>query len=336
MHRQLPLASITPKRVDAVAAAERASSFTKRSIKNASKLDGLLLAMTMLDLTTLEGKDSVEKARGLCRKAARPYVGPDLGVAISPVAAVCVYPSLVATCVVALRSTRVKVASVATGFPSGQYPLDVRVEDVKRAVADGADEIDMVINRGAFLAGRYDEVASEIRAFKHACVRADGTLAHLKVILETGELETLDNVRLASDIAIKAMASVDDELGVPERDPFGTADFIKTSTGKVQPAATMPVTLVMLEAIRDWHLRTGRLVGMKPAGGIRTSKQALHYLVMVQETLGVLSVPGWEGSPWLTPDYFRFGASALCNDILRQIAWLRRGTYMAGHDFSES
>lgn len=295
-------------------AAERAASFTKRSIKASAKMEGLLLALSMVDLTTLEGKDSPEKARALCRKAVRPDPSMDL----PSVAAVCVYPNLVGVCKEELRLTeggeKVNVASVATGFPSGQYPLDVRLEDVRRAVADGADEIDMVINRGAFLAGRYDEVAEEIRQVKRACGKA-----HLKVILETGELETLDNVRKASDISLEVLAEFEEQPG--------HYDFIKTSTGKVQPAATMPVTLVMLEAIRDCWFRTGRKFGMKPAGGIRTAKQSLHYLVMVKETLG---------DEWLSPHLFRFGASALCNDILRQIRWLKTGVYAAGYDQSEA
>jgi len=319
--------------VDTVMAQERAASFTKRSIKTSSKLAALKLALSMMDLTTLEGKDSIEKARGLCRKAIRPFERDVdlLGEALPSAAAVCVYPSLVETCVDALRGTNVKVASVATGFPSGQYPLDVRLDDVRRAVAAGAHEIDMVINRGAFLAGRYDEVADEIRLTKKACERADGTFAHLKVILETGELETLDNVRRASDLSIDALLSHDHAPG--------DIDFIKTSTGKVVPAATMPVTLVMLEAIRDCYTRTGRVIGMKPAGGIRSAKQAVQYLVMVRETMGPLRVPGFEhaaGNPWLTPDYFRFGASTLCNDILRQIVRLKTGRYMAHYDFSEA
>ena len=307
---------------------ERAASFTKRSIKTSSKLAGLRLALSMLDLTTLEGKDSPEKARALCRKAVRPYERDVevLGEALPSVAAVCVYPALVEVCKENLANSTVKVASVATGFPSGQYPLGVRLEDVRRAVAAGADEIDMVINRGAFLSGRYDEVADEITQTKLACARADGTAAHLKVILETGELETLDNVRRASDLAMRAMANAN----MPPHSHGG--DFIKTSTGKVQPAATMPVTLVMLEAIRDWYLETGQIIGMKPAGGIRSAKQSLHYLVMVKETLGALP----DGDAWLSPDYFRFGASTLCNDILRQIVRLKTGKYMAGYDFSEA
>ena len=314
-------------------AAERAASFTKRSIKSAAKKSGLLLALSMLDLTTLEGKDSVEKVRGLCRKAVTPDPSRP---GLPHVAAVCVYPSLVAVASHALKGSGVKVASVATGFPSGQYPLAVRLDDVRLAIADGADEIDMVINRGAFLAGRHDEVADEIREVKRACMEPLGRgrhPAHLKVILETGELDTLDNVRLASDLAIRAMADVDDECAsLMQVEGLRPVDFIKTSTGKVQPAATMPVTLVMLEAIRDWYVATGLRVGMKPAGGIRTAKQALHYLVMVKETLGHL--PG--GEAWLAADHFRFGASTLCNDILRQLQWLETGRYAAAHDFPDA
>jgi deoxyribose-phosphate aldolase len=211
----------------------------------------------------------------------------------------------------------VKIASVATGFPSGQYPLEVRLEDVRQAMAAGADEIDMVINRGAFLAGRVDEVAHEIREIKSACGHG-----HLKIILETGELETYDAVRRASDLAIEAASSV------PGADPLQDGEvFIKTSTGKIAPAATMPVTLVMLEAIRDHFLATGIRIGMKPAGGIRTAKQALHYLVMVKETLG---------DAWLSPHLFRFGASTLANDILRQLTKQASGRYMNAYDFSEA
>ncbi|MBL8764173.1 MAG: deoxyribose-phosphate aldolase [Phycisphaerae bacterium] len=293
--------------VDRVMVEARAASFTKRSIKAASKLRALMLVLSMLDLTTLEGKDSEEKVRSLCRKARRPSEKFE---DLPSMAAICVYPRLVATAKRELAGSTVRVASVATGFPSGQYPLDVRLDDTRRAVGEGADEIDMVISRGAFLAGRHGEVADEIRAFKHACGPA-----HLKVILETGELETLDNVRRASDLAIGA-----------------GADFIKTSTGKVQPAATMPVTLVMLEAIRDHALRTGRCVGMKPAGGIAAAKLAIQYLIMVKETLGPLE----SGGRWLTPEFFRFGASSLANDVLRQIAWVREGRYAARYDFSEA
>lgn len=300
--------------VDRTSIEARSSSFTKRSIKTESKLHGLLLSMAMIDLTTLEGKDSPEKVRSICRKAIRPCEQDEevLGFRIPPVAAVCVYPSLVPVAKEALGGSGVKVASVATGFPSGQYPIEIRLDDTRRAVEAGADEIDMVINRGAFLAGRLGEVAEEIREVKAACGPA-----HLKVILETGELETFDNVRAASDLAIEA-----------------GADFIKTSTGKVQPAATMPVTLIMLEAVRDCYLETGKIVGVKPAGGIRTAKQALHYLVMVNETVGAL--PGLDRSPWMTADWFRFGASALANDILRQVFKLKGGRYMAGYDFSEA
>lgn len=291
---------------------ERAASFTRRSIKTSAKQSGLRLALSMLDLTTLEGKDSPEKVRSLCRKAIRPDVNDPT---LPHVAAICVYPAMVETAARELASfnasspTKVHVASVATGFPSGQYPLAVRLDDTRRAIDAGADEIDMVISRGLFLAGERGRVFDEIAATKEAC----GSRAHLKVILETGELETYDHVRQASDLAIAA--------GLTD------GDFIKTSTGKVQPAATMPVTLVMLEAIRDHYLRTGVKIGMKPAGGIRTAKQSLHYLVMVKETLG---------DGWLTPRLFRFGASTLTNDILMQLGKERTGHYMAAHDFAEA
>lgn len=302
--------------VDPVMLEQRAAMFTKRSIKTASKLRGLRLAMSMLDLTTLEGKDSPEKVRGLCRKAVRPYEGR-IDPPVPSVAAVCVYPALVATAKTELQGSTVKIASVATGFPSGQYSLDVRLRDVREAVEAGADEIDMVINRGAFLSGRYEDVATEIREVKASCGEA-----HLKIILETGELETYDLVRRASDLAIDAGSSVSGAPSLQDGEVF-----IKTSTGKVVPAATMPVTLVMLEAIRDHFLATGIRIGMKPAGGIRTAKQALHYLVMVKETLG---------DDWLSPHLFRFGASSLANDILRQIIKQATGKYMAAHDFSEA
>lgn len=301
-------------------AGRRAASFTTRSIKASAKLAGLKLALAMTDLTTLEGKDSPEKVRSLCRKAVRPFERDEelLGERLPHVAAVCVYPSMVGVCAESLRGTGVRVASVATGFPSGQYPLAVRLRDTGQAIADGADEIDMVINRGAFLSGRYGLVAEEIREVAAVCDAA-GRDVHLKVILETGELETLDSVRRASDIAIACI-----------RD----GDFIKTSTGKVSPAATMPVTLVMLEAIRDEFLRGGRRIGMKPAGGIRTAKQALHYLVMIQETLG--HMPGDRGCEWLSPALFRFGASSLVNDLLRQLVKHRTGSYAASFDLSEA
>ncbi len=293
--------------IDRVMLEARAASFTKRSIKTSAKFQGLMLAMSMIDLTTLEGKDSPEKVRSLCRKAIRPFESDEavLGVRVPSVGAVCVYPTLVPIAKEEVAGSTVKVAAVATGFPSGQYPIAVRLEDTTRAVEAGADEIDMVISRGAFLAGRYDEVAEEIAQVKAAC-----GAAHLKVILETGELETYDNIRRASDLAIGA-----------------GADFIKTSTGKVQPAATLASTLVMLEAIRDCFLRTGKVIGMKPAGGIRTAKQALQYLVMVKETLG---------DAWLTPHRFRIGASTLANDLLRQAVRVKTGRYMAGYDFSEA
>jgi deoxyribose-phosphate aldolase len=299
--------------VDSVMVQQRAASFTRRSIKTESKAAGLRLAISMLDLTTLEGKDSPEKVRALCRKAVQPYEGQIIP-PVPSVAAVCVYPNHVRTASKMLIGTGVHVASVATGFPSGQYPLEVRLRDVSAAVEAGADEIDMVINRGAFLAGRTNEVAEEIRQVWQAC---EG--AHLKIILETGELETYDNVRRASDLAIEAV----DSAGVLQDGEV----FIKTSTGKISPAATMPVTLVMLEAIRDHFLASGVRIGMKPAGGIRTAKSALHYLVMVKETLG---------DAWLTPDLFRFGASSLTNDLLRQLLKGLTGQYMAMHDFSEA
>jgi deoxyribose-phosphate aldolase len=287
--------------VDQVMAEERAASFAKRSIKTAAKLAGLKLAVSMMDLTTLEGKDTPGKVAYLCRKALQPI---EAKYDVPPCAAVCVYPSMVKYARKFLGTdSPVHVASVATGFPSGQYPLRTRLDEVRRAVNDGADEIDMVIDRGAFLAGEHALVFDEIAAVKEAC-----GAAHLKVILETGELVTLDNVRLASQIAMEA-----------------GGDFIKTSTGKVNPAATMPVTLVMLEAIRDYFFATGIRIGMKPAGGIRTSKQALAYLVMVKETLG---------DDWLNPDLFRFGASTLVNDVLMQIAKLADGNYQSSDYFS--
>lgn len=308
--------------VDATMAARRAESFAKRSIKAASKAQALRMAMGMLDLTTLEGKDTPEKVRALCRKAMQPLslpAGLDAfkGGPVPAVAAVCVYPTLVPVAREALAGSGVKVAAVATGFPSGQYPLEVRLQDCRRAVEAGADEIDMVISRGLYLAGRYDEIADEIRQTRAACGHA-----HLKIILETGELETLDHVRHASDLAIEAASSVP---GVPA--PADGDVFIKTSTGKVQPAATMPVTLVMLEAIRDHFLHTGVRIGMKPAGGIRTAKQAIAYLVMVKETLG---------DEWLVPGLFRFGASALANDLARQILRMETGRYAAQYDTTES
>ena len=321
------MTSISPSpTVDAIMAERRAKSFTTRSIKKDAKMQGLKMALSMVDLTTLEGKDSPEKVRSICRKAVRPLEGRD---DIPSVAAVCFYPSMVEIARRELEGTGVKIASVATGFPSGQFPLAVRLDDTRRAIEDGADEIDMVINRGALLAGREDEVAEEIRRVGALCRDAwSGTRhVHLKVILETGELVSLDNVRRASDVAIGAMS----DCGLLDEPGGG---FIKTSTGKVSPAATMPVTLVMLQAIADEYRRSGRFVGMKPAGGIRAAKAALHYLVMVKETLEHVT-PG-PGCGWLTPGLFRFGASSLANDLLRQIVKQERGVYPAGFDFSEA
>jgi len=284
-------------------AEERAVAFAKRSIKSAAKLQGLKLAVAMMDLTTLEGKDTPGKIAYLCSKALRPI---DSKYDVPSCAAVCVYPNMVRHARRLLgENSPVKVASVATGFPSGQYPLRTRLEEAKRAVRDGADEVDMVIDRGAFLTGDYAKVFDEI-----AAVKGISRPAHLKVILETGELVTCDNIRRASQLAMEA-----------------GADFIKTSTGKVNPAATPPVTLVMLEAIRDYFFATGRRVGMKPAGGIRTAKQALAYLVMLAETLG---------DDWLTPELFRFGASTLLNDVLMQIVKTVDGGYQSVDYFALS
>jgi deoxyribose-phosphate aldolase len=296
-----PLFYPPPPPVDAVAVEERAAALGKRSIKKAAKVAGLKLAVRMMDLTTLEGKDTPGKVAQLCAKALTPLAGDD---DIGPCAAICVYPNLVPAAKRALAGSSVKVASVATAFPSGQSPLEVKLEDVRRAVDMGADEIDMVIDRGAMLAGDYAKVFDEIAATKVACGPA-----HLKVILETGELGSYDVVRRASEIGIAA-----------------GGDFIKTSTGKVQPAATPAVTLVMLQAIADHYQASGRRIGMKPAGGVRTAKQALHYLVLVKETLG---------DAWLTPDLFRFGASALLNDVLMQLEKERTGAYQAAEDFSK-
>jgi deoxyribose-phosphate aldolase len=286
--------------VDQVAVEERAASLAKRSIKRESKLWALETAVRMMDLTTLEGADTPGKVAALCSKAVRP---DPVDRTVPSVAAVCVYPNLVPVAREKLAGSGVKVAAVATGFPSGQYPTEVKLADVRAAVELGADEIDMVIDRGAFLSGRYAKVYDEICRVKEACGEA-----HLKVILETGELGTYDNVRRASLLAMAA-----------------GADFIKTSTGKVQPAATLPVTLVMLEAIRDVHEETGRQVGMKPAGGIRTAKQAVQYLVLLHETLGL---------DWMTPDLFRFGASTLLNDVLMQIRKQKTGAYQSPDYFT--
>jgi len=289
--------------IDPIMVEERANSFTKRSLKTSAKLAGLKLAVSVCDLTTLEGKDTPGKVAWLCRKALQPA---DPKYDVPPCAAVCVYPNMTKYARKFLGTgSPVKIAAVATGFPSGQYPLRTKLEEVRRTVADGADEIDMVIDRCAFLTGEHARMFDEIAATKEAC-----GAAHLKVILETGELVTYDNVRLASEIAMRA-----------------GGDFIKTSTGKIAPAATLPVTLVMLEAIRDYFFATGIRIGMKPAGGIRTARQALAYLVMVKETLG---------DDWLTPDLFRIGASTLVNDLLMQIAKCAEGNYQAAEYFSMS
>ena len=300
--------------VDEIGAKERASSLSSRSIKSESKLWALKTAISMLDLTSLEGKDSKDKVFAMCQKAKHPLPGDD---SIPHVAAVCVYPRLVKCAKKALNNSGVKVASVASAFPSGQYSLKLKIEDVKKCISDGAEEVDMVISRGEFLSGNFEYVYYEIKQIKDACVAASELMrkrnssrneVHLKVILETGELETYDNVRTASFIAM-----------------FAGADFIKTSTGKVQPAATLPVTLVMLEAIRDYYNETGIRIGMKPAGGIKTANIAISYLVLVKETLG---------NEWLTPDMFRLGASSVLNDLLKQIQEQRTGFYQNADYFT--
>jgi deoxyribose-phosphate aldolase len=288
--------------VDKVGIEARAAALGTRSVKTTAKAQAIDLAIRMVDLTTLEGADTPGKVRALSAKALRPDPADP---ACPPVAALCVYPAMVPVAASVLAGSGVHLASVATAFPSGQAPLDVKLADTRDAVAGGADEIDMVISRGAFLAGDYQKVFDEIVAIKEAC-RTSGRGAHLKVILETGELATYDNVRRASWLAMLA-----------------GADFIKTSTGKVPVAATLPVTLVMLEAVRDFRASTGRQVGVKPAGGIRTTKDAIKYLVMINETVG---------DDWLHPDWFRFGASSLLNDLLMQRTKLTTGHY-AGPDY---
>src|SRR5499427_6784727 len=299
---ELPLEPRLPRigSVDAVALEARAGELAKRSIKKESKLQALELAIRMMDLTTLEGADTPGKVAALCSKAVRP---DPTDTSIPSVAAVCVYPNLVPTAVERLRGTDVRVASVATAFPSGQSPLPAKLEEVRWVVEQGADEVDMVIDRGAFLSGRYAKVYDEIVRVKEAIGSA-----HLKVILETGELGTYDNVRRASLLAMAA-----------------GADFIKTSTGKIPSAATLPVALCMLEAIRDVHEETGRVVGFKPAGGVREAKQAVQHLVLVHETLG---------TEWLTPDLYRIGASSLLNDVLMQIRKERTGAYQSPDYFT--
>jgi len=289
--------------VDQVGAEARAAMLGTRSIKTTAKEFAIDLAIQMVDLTTLEGQDTRGKVRALSAKAMRP----DPADPTCPrVAAVCVYPDMVATARETLGTSGVHVAAVATAFPSGRAAMDIKLADTQDAVEAGADEIDMVIDRGAFLSGRYLEVFEEIVAVREACNRPDGTAAHLKVIFETGELQTYDNVRRASWLAMMA-----------------GADFIKTSTGKIQPAATLPVTLVMLEAVRDFREATGQMIGVKPAGGIRTSKDAIKYLVMVNEVAG---------PDWLDPDWFRFGASTLLNDLLMQRTKMKTGRY-SGPDY---
>jgi deoxyribose-phosphate aldolase len=289
--------------VDQVGAEARAARLATRSIKSTAKELAVDLAIRMVDLTTLEGQDTHGKVRALSAKALRPDPADPT---CPQVAAVCVYPDMVAAAKEVVGGSGVNVAAVATAFPSGRAARDIKLADTQDAVEAGADEIDMVIDRGAFLSGRYLEVFEEIGAVREACQRPDGTHAHLKVIFETGELATYDNVRRASWLAMTA-----------------GADFIKTSTGKVQPAATLPVTLVMLEAVRDFRDATGRMVGVKPAGGIRTSKDAIRYLVMVNEVAG---------AEWLDPAWFRFGASTLLNDLLMQRTKMRTGRY-SGPDY---
>ncbi|CAM3492305.1 deoxyribose-phosphate aldolase [Nocardioides dubius] len=284
--------------VDQVGAEARAASLGTRSIKTSAKEFAIDLAIRMVDLTTLEGADTVGKVTALANKAMRPDPADP---SCPQAAAVCVYPDMVATAKQVLSSSGIKVAAVATAFPSGRAAMDIKLADTRDAVEAGADEIDMVIDRGAFLSGRYLQVFEEIQAVKQACGQA-----HLKVIFETGELQTYDNVRRVSWLAMLA-----------------GADFIKTSTGKVQPAATLPVTLVMLEAVRDFRAATGQMVGVKPAGGIRNTKEAIKYLVMVNEVAG---------SDWLDPDWFRFGASSLLNDLLMQRTKMQTGRY-SGPDY---
>lgn len=309
--------------IDAYGIKQRTAAFCSRSIKKNAKLDTIKLAISMTDLTTLEGADTEAKVKQLCAKAAYPIRSEiiknqsqlfavmqnkenfTLNQPLPSCAAVCVYPNFVKTAKKALHGSSIKVASVATGFPSGQIPLDFKEQETAQAIKDGADEIDMVINRGAFLSGNYDQVFHEIAQIKKIC----GDKTHLKVILETGELQSLEKIRLASDIAMDA-----------------GADFIKTSTGKIQPAATMEVTLVMLHAISDYYEKTGKKIGMKPAGGIRGCKQAIQYLVMVYETLG---------QEWLSPELFRFGASSLLNDLLRQYFKQITGYYFYNDLFSD-
>ena len=297
---ELPDLTKTPK-IDKVGVHERVNRFCKRSIKNTSKEMGLRLVLSMIDLTTLEGKDTPEKVKQLCYKAQHLH---DSIEGLPTVAAVCVYPTLVRVAKKELEGSGINIASVSTAFPIGQSTLEVKLSDTKFAIDEGADEVDMVISRGKFLSGEYNFVFDEIAAVKEVCGKN-----HLKVILETGELDTLDNVRKASDIAI-----------------YAGADFIKTSTGKISPAATMPVTYVMLNAIKDYYKKTEIRIGMKPAGGIATAKIALQYLVMLKETLG---------DKWMNKDLFRFGASSLANDVLMQLEKQKSGIYQSLDYFSK-
>jgi len=287
--------------VDEVGVKERAARFQARSIKNESKIEALKMVLSMIDLTTLEGQDTPGKVRQLCQKAIHLH---DALPGLPHVAAVCVYPTMVGVARKSLGDANINVASVATAFPSGMAPRQIKLQETRVAVDEDADEIDMVISRGMFLQGEFGFVFDEIAAIKEACGDA-----HLKVILETGELGTFDRVRRASVLAMHA-----------------GADFIKTSTGKIQPAATLPVTLVMLQAIRDYYYETGRMVGMKPAGGISNAKLAIHYLVMLRETLG---------NAWMTPEWYRFGASSLANDVLMQIRKHATGVYQSADYFSK-
>lgn len=296
---RLPDFNLSP-RIDKVGVEERVARFQARSIKSEAKSEGLRMVLNMIDLTTLEGKDTPGKVRQMCFKARHLH---DVLPGLPTVAAVCVYPSMVSVAKKEVEGSGVKVASVSTAFPSGQAPMNIKLEDTRFAVDEGADEIDMVISRGKFLSGEYNFVFDEIAAIKEVCGKA-----RLKVILETGELVTLDNVRRASDIAM-----------------YAGADFIKTSTGKISPAATMQVTYTMLEAIRDFMDETGIQIGMKPAGGISNSKLALHNLVMVKEVLG---------TEWLNNEWFRFGASSLANDVLMQIMKTETGSYQSADYFS--
>ena len=286
--------------IDQIGAEERVSRLFSRSIKKDSKVQALKMILSMIDLTTLEGKDSPGKVKQLCYKAAHLH---DQYPGLPAVAAICVYPNMVPVAKVALAGTNIKVASVATAFPSGMTTLSAKLKEVRSVVDNGAEEVDMVISRGKFLSGDLDFVSDEVAQIKDAC-----GAAKLKVILETGELVTLDNVRRASDLVMHA-----------------GADFIKTSTGKINPSATPVVVLTMLEAIRDHYLQTGYKIGMKPAGGVSTAKQGIQYLVMVRETLG---------QGWLTPDLFRIGASSLANDVLMQIIKQNQGNYQSSDYFS--